>query len=137
MSNRFLRIALAILDIFLGVTAIGGGVGLLLGLNAPPVEMLAGSPFKDYVIPGLALLVLVGGSGMVAGILTLRRHPLAPLASGAVGLMIIVFEIVEVFAIGSDPGAARTLQIFYFSLGLLIVVLAFLQWRGERAQAVA
>lgn len=134
MDNRLLRIVLVVLDAFLALTAFAGGVGLLAGLNAPPVEMLAGSPFKDYTIPGLALFVLVGGGALIAAILTWRRHPYAPLVSGAVGLMIIVFEIVEVLAIGSPPGASRNLQIFYSALGLLIVVLAFLQWRADRAR---
>jgi hypothetical protein len=40
---------------------------------------------------------------------------------------------VEVLAIGSDPGYARNLQVFYIALGLLIVVLAFLQWRAGEA----
>ena len=133
MGNRFLGIALIVLDFFLAFTAIAGGVGLLFGLNAPPVEMLAGSPFRDYTIPGLALMALVGGGALIAGILTLRRHPNAPLASGAVGLMIIVFELVEVLAIGSPPGMSRNLQVFYFALGLLIIVLAFFQWREGAA----
>jgi hypothetical protein len=35
--------------------------------------------------------------------------------------VIIGFEIAEVLAIGSPPGIARDLQIFYFTLGTLIV----------------
>jgi hypothetical protein len=132
MENRFLRIALIILDVFLALTASAGGVGLLTGIVAPPVELLAGSPFKDYIIPGLALLVLVGGGALLAAVLTVRRHPLAPLASAAAGGMILFFEIVEVFAIGSEPGAARGMQLFYFGLGLVIVTLAFLQWRSQQ-----
>lgn len=133
MSDRLVRIVLIFLDFFLALTAFAGGIGLLFGLNTPPVEMLAGSPFRDYTIPGLALMVLVGGGALIAGILTLRRRPYAPLVSAAAGLMIVVFEIVEVFAIGSQPGAARNLQVFYFALGLLILILAALQWRAGRA----
>ncbi len=128
MGNRYLRIALIVLNGFLALTAIAGGVALLTGVMAPPVEMLAGSPFTDYTIPGLALAALVGGGALIAAFLTLRRHPLAPLASAAVGGMIIFFEIVEVFAIGSDPGPARTMQLFYLGLGAVILALALLQW---------
>jgi hypothetical protein len=128
MLKDILRILLIILAFFLALTAFAGGVGLLAGINAPPVEALSGSPFRDYTIPGLALFVLVGGGGLAAGILLLRQHPWGALASGAAGIMIIVFEIVEVLAIGSDPGVARTLQIFYFSLGVAISVLAAALW---------
>jgi hypothetical protein len=79
--------------------------------------------------------VLVGGGALFAAILTWRRHPYAPLVSGAAGLMIIVFEIVEVLAIGSPPGISRNLQVLYFALGLLIVVLALLQWRAAPARS--
>ena len=137
MGNRFLRITLIVLDAFLALTAFAGVIGLLTGVAAPPVEQLAGSPFKDYTIPALALFVLVGGGALVAAIMTILRHPLAPLASAAAGGMIIFFEIVEVFAIGSEPGVARNLQIFYFGLGLVILLLALLQWSSQRRNPAA
>lgn len=137
MGSGFLRVALIVLDAFLALTALAGGIGLLTGVATPPVEQLAGSPFRDYTIPALALFILVGGGALVAAIMTLRRHPLAPLASAAAGGMIIFFEIVEVFAIGSEPGVARNLQIFYFGLGLLILVLALLQWSSQRRALAA
>jgi hypothetical protein len=135
MGSKVLRIALIVLDGFLALTALAGGVALLIGVAAPPVEQLAGSPFKDYTIPGLALLVLVGGGALAAAIMTLRRNPLAPLASASAGGMIMFFEIVEVFSIGSEPGVARNLQVFYFGLGLIIVVLALPQLNAQRRVA--
>ena len=48
--------------------------------------------------------------------------------------MIIFFEIVEVLVIGSDPGVARSLQIFYFGLGLLIALLSAGHWATGRGQ---
>ena len=44
--KKLLRILLILLDGFLALTAFAGGIGLLAGLFALPVEMLAGSPFK-------------------------------------------------------------------------------------------
>lgn len=70
-------------------------------MNAPPTSYLEGTPFGSYVLPGLALLVLV-------------------------------FEIVEVMTIGSDPGVAGNLQVFYFLLGFVITLLATTQWRAVR-----
>lgn len=40
----------------------------------------------------------------------------------------MIFEIVEVLVIGSPPGIARTLQIIYFSLGGIILVLSLVDW---------
>jgi hypothetical protein len=62
-GRRPIRIGLMFLDSFLGVTAVLGGLGLLLRvpLFSPPLDLLGGSPFGSYAIPGLALLILVGG----------------------------------------------------------------------------
>ena len=127
MLARLLRALLVILDAFLALTAIAGGIGLLTDLNAPPVTDLAGSPFSDYTIPGLALLVIVGGAAVAATLMMLRHHHNATLASGASGVVIVFFEIVEVLVIGSPPGIARNLQVFYFTLGLIIIVFASAQ----------
>jgi hypothetical protein len=121
MASRVLRIVLLFLTTFLALSAFAGGIGLLADLNAPPVEMLEGSLFHNYIIPGLALFVIVGGAASVAAYLLIKRHPLSALGSLLSGLVIIGFEIVEVLAIGSPPGIARDLQIFYFTLGSLIV----------------
>jgi hypothetical protein len=133
--KNLLRILLIVLDGFLALTAIGGGIALLAGLYAPPVEMLAGSPFKSYTVPGLALFVLVGGSALVAMMLLIRRHPMASLASAAAGGIIIIFEIVEVLVIGSPPAVSRNLQIFYFAIGGLIMLLAAANWLVNRSSS--
>jgi hypothetical protein len=133
MLKKAARALLIVLSFFLSLTAFAGGIGLLAKLNAPPVERLRGI-FSDYTIPGLALFVLVGGGTLVAAVMLLRRHPWGLPAAGAAGIMIIFFEIVEVLIIGSDPGVARTLQIFYFGLGLVIAVLAAALWFSGQAQ---
>lgn len=127
VTSRFLRTILITLDTFLAITAIAGGVGLLTGLNAPPVDLLAGSAFGSYTVPGLALLVLVGGSALGAALMTFRRHQASSLASMIAGGVILAFEIFEAITIGSPPGVARNLQVFYVGLGVLIVVLAIAQ----------
>lgn len=108
---------------FLAITAIGGGLGLLMGTGAPPLEMLAGSPFTSYVIPGLALLVVVGGLASSAALLLRRRHGAARRVSFLTAGAIVVFEAVEVWTIGSPEGAARTLQLIYVVTGAAIALL--------------
>ena len=128
MARTVLPILLVLTNGFLALTAIAGGVGLLADLNAPPVTALAGSPFSDFTIPGLALLIIVGGTALIATLLGARKHAIAALVSCLAGAVIVVFEIVEVLVIGSPPGIARTLQLFYFSLGGLIFVLSLVDW---------
>jgi len=137
LIKRIEHILLIVLDAFLALTAVAGGLGLVTGTLAPSVQLLQGSPFSSYTVPGLALLVLVGGSALVATFLLLRLPPLGVLASGIAGVMIMGFEIVEVLVIGSDPGLARNLQFFYFTLGLVIAVLATVRWLGEHGVSLS
>jgi hypothetical protein len=126
--RKILNVALIILTIFLALTSILGGIALLAGLNAPPVSQLEGTMFKDWTIPGLSLLLIVGGSALFAAILLLRKSKFAILISAAAGIIIMFFEFVEVMVIGSPAGVARTLQIFYFGLGTLIVIVSMGIW---------
>jgi hypothetical protein len=125
---KTLRTSTIVLTLFLALSAFAGGIQLLEGTYAPPVEMLNGSVFKDFTIPGLALGLIAGGSALVAAILLLRRNKFATLVSSAAGTVIMSFEFVEVLVIGSPAGIARTLQIFYFGLGTLVVIASMGIW---------
>lgn len=117
---KAIKITLKILHGFLALSAIGGGIGLLAGFGAPPPEMISGTIFKSYLIPGLALLLLVGGSATVSLILFLRDHPKASSVSFVTSIVLVVFITVEILTIGSPEGAAKNLQIIYLLLGVLI-----------------
>jgi hypothetical protein len=118
--NRGLRRTLLLdLNLFLGVTAVGGGVALLAGWIRIPLSSLVGSPFSDYTVPAVLLTVVVGGSALLAAGLvhlgTVAGLPASAIAGGA----IIVFEIVECSVIGF-----AWLQAAYLAIGVLIVSLA-------------
>ena len=109
---------------FLGLTAVPGGVTLLLGIYSPPIDTLQGSLFSSFTIPGVALSVGVGGSALLAMVLLLRRHRLGPPSAAIAGLVIMTFEFVQVVSSGSPPGPSRVMQVLYFSVGLLLAVMA-------------
>jgi hypothetical protein len=134
IGPRPARIGLTVLDAFLGVTAVLGGLGLLsrMPLFSPPLDMLEGSPFDSYVIPGLALLVLLGGGGLLAAGLLARQAPWGITVSGLLGAMIIVFEAVELVVIGFTG-----LLAFYVVLGLAILALTAWLWLAARTTAAA
>jgi hypothetical protein len=99
MSSRRTRIALIGLHLFLGITAVYGGIAVVPTL---PTAWLVGTPFTDYTIPAFALAVVVGGGALVAAALLLLRQSPAAIASLLIGLAIVVFEIVETMVIGLD-----------------------------------
>lgn len=128
MFAKIIRTTQVILTIFLALSSIAGCIQLLEGTFAPSVELLQGSPFTNFTVPGLALGLIVGGSALVAAIFLLRKSKFGTMLAATAGVVIMFFEFVEVLVIGSPAGIARTLQIFYFGLGTLIVIVSFGTW---------
>ncbi|HUX52541.1 MAG TPA: hypothetical protein VMW73_17260 [Spirochaetia bacterium] len=121
-SRKFLRVVLIVLTMFLALTALAGGSALFFGWNAPSTELLAGTIFRDYTVPGLMLFIVVGGSALASLILWLRKSRFSDIFAIASGIIIMCFEFGEVLIIGSPPGPAFVLQLFYFVLGSLMVI---------------
>ena len=127
LLTKSIRILLIVLSILLALAAFEGGIQLIVGFYTPPVEMLNGI-FKDYTIPGLSLGIIVGGSALVAAILSIRKSKFALLASIASGLIIMFFEFVEMLVIGSPAGPSRFMQIFFVLLGTVMIAVSLGQW---------
>ncbi len=127
IKNKII-IILAVLTSFLSLTGLAGGIALVAQFNSPPVEQLNGSIFKDFTIPGIVLILLVGGSALIAAILLIRKNVFASVFSLLAGIIIMSFEFIEILVIGSPVGIARTLQIFYFGIGTLISILSISVW---------
>ena len=66
MKHKQIRIVLVVLEVFVTLGAIAGGIGLLTGAIPASLEGLQGSPFVDYTIPALSLMVIVSGGMLVA-----------------------------------------------------------------------
>lgn len=93
-----LRTVLITVTIMMAVSAVGGGIGLVAtnGLGMP-VSDLSASPFGSYVIPGLILLLIFGGTQTLAAIYQLRRSPKADLATAIAGFGAIIWIFVEMY----------------------------------------
>lgn len=107
--------------------AIGGGVGLIqdpvdnIGM---PLSILEGSPFSDYLFPGLMLLILVGLPPLVAIYGLARRRTWGWWLAIVAGIGLIIWIITEVILLGYLPGTGIGLQIGMGLLGVLILVTA-------------
>lgn len=130
MLRRILRILLTLLTGFVALTAIGGGVALLVGLedNRFPLEWLRGTPFPNYTIPALLLAVVVGGSALAACILVLRRHRMSAPVSRAAGVIMMGYIVVEYLILQQEPPGPTNIEVFYFGLGALIIMFAGYRW---------
>ena len=127
IKNKII-ILLLVITSFLSLTGVAGGIALFTGLNAPSAEQMNGSIFKDFTIPGIVLVLFVGGSALLAAILLFRKNVFALIFSVLTGIIIMSFEFVEVLVIGSPEGIARNLQIFYFETGTIISILSISAW---------
>ncbi len=85
-----------------------------------PVTLLAGSPFSDFLIPGLVLFFVVGGSNIAGGILAMSGHRRGAQASPVAGVVLIGWISTQMALLGY----LHPIQLVYFGLGVLIVILA-------------
>lgn len=137
MKHKGIRIALAIIEACIGLSAIGGGIALLIGAMGQwlPVAFLQGTSFSDYVIPGLLLIVVVGGGMLLAAATQFIQREWAVLLSAAMGLIMIGWEIVEVAIIDRYAQAVVpstvVQQVLFSVLGLVIIGLSAYVWMTE------
>lgn len=117
--DRFIRYVLGALLLIITLNAIGGGIYGIMGAPGVPVEWLSGSPLRSYLLPGVVLLVVVGGSALYATIMIFGRHRLAMKATYFAGSMMIAWIGVQVAIIGY----VSWLQPIVGAAGILIVVL--------------
>jgi hypothetical protein len=108
-----------ILQLFIGLGAVVCGFlmfiqpdGSLLGL---PLNMLHGSPFENFLVPGILLFLVNGLGNMVSAVLSFKQHDLAGFTGIIFGLGLVVWLFVQVSMIGGG----HWLQNFYFVLGII------------------
>jgi len=118
--KRWIRITLTVLSAAIGVTAVAGGLALIIGaLTAasggvvPPRAYLGGSPFTTYVVPGLILAVVVGGTHLTASVLVGRERPSGAFATAVAAFGLLIWIFVQMMFIPFSP-----LQAAYFVAGL-------------------
>lgn len=142
VRHEAIRIALVVLEAIVGAAAIDGGLALLRGVfdQYVPPALLAGTPFTDYTIPGLVLVILVGGTALLAAATAFIHREWAVVVSMLAGMFMASYEVVEIASIDSKLGdslpIALAAQLLFFSLGLAILGLAWSLWshefRGQR-----
>jgi hypothetical protein len=135
-GRRGLRAALVIADAFVALAAIGGGLALALGMESGrfPLGWLAGTPFADYVLPGLLLGVVVGGSAAVATVMTVRDARTGGIASMVAGAILAGWIIGEIVVLTGDAEVVSPTEAFFFVVALAVVTLGAAVARGARGE---
>jgi hypothetical protein len=96
------KVTLALLTL-LGLGALAGGIALVVEPDGSIMHfdpaLLAGSPFSDYLVPGLILGGLFGIGSFVVAVLGLRHQRLAPFLAFAIGCGQMIWITVELVVI--------------------------------------
>jgi hypothetical protein len=124
---RGARSLLVGLELFAALNALGGALYALQGARGVPREWLEGTPFEDYTIPGI-LLLIGAGVMVVAATMVLLRARSASVVSGGAGALLVIWIIVQVAMIGY----VSWMQPVSFAAGLAIIGLARLLARSAR-----
>lgn len=122
--QRQIQQSVVILALAGAVSALAGGIALLIGVIEFPLDWLDGTIFEDYTIPALVLAVIVGGSQVIAALSIRRSEGWGSEAALAAGLVMMGWIVGEIAIVGSEAGIMRALQAVYFTLGLIEAALA-------------
>lgn len=143
-TERRVRIAVVVVNLFAAASAFAGAVGLLVGYMDIPLSVLRTTPFADFTLPALLLGGVVGGSALGAAAFALAEPRIEPrieplradalglgpvgigaLASAIAGCVMVGWMTVELAMIG----LGAWVQVLYLLVGLVMVGLALLlQW---------
>jgi hypothetical protein len=121
---RPLEWALILLLWFVAIGALYGGAQLVIAPDGSRMNMrlawLVETPFMDYFVPGLILMVIVGGGHALIGWGVLRHWTHASLLAGAAGASLVIWIVVQMLMLHTHNG----LQLTYLAFGLIECALA-------------
>ena len=120
--------ALAAYLFILGLSALWGAWAIVYtdAMNFPP-DILETTPFNSFVIPGLILAFIVGGSQFLASFMLWFKNKYMYEATAVAGFGLLIWMITEVYMIPSH----HLVQIVYlgFAITTLIVLMFLLKYR--------
>lgn len=122
---KFVRILLMITTAFLAITAVGGGIAILTGVDQFPSEWLADSIFSGYTFPAFILIFAVGGSSLLAFISLWRKMAHSKWFVMSAGMIMMGQITAEIIILQQQPPGPTFIEIFYFALGLIVFLTAF------------
>jgi hypothetical protein len=124
MKTNSVRWSLGILQLFIGMSAVPVGLMMLINpADALPPELLAGSIFPNYLIPGIFLFSVNGVGNLIGAFLTVRQHSLASIMAVGLGAFLMAWIVVQLVTLGPP---IHWLQPLYFVFGALELALGWM-----------
>ena len=120
------------LQVFIGLGAVGGGLGLMLEPSGSkfgiPLELLDNSPFSTYLVPGIILLTFNGLGSLVGAAASFTRHQYAGGSAMALGAFLVAWIILQVYWIEGF----HWVHALYLGLGFVEFALGWSLWKAVR-----
>jgi hypothetical protein len=130
-----MRRAETILGFILALVAVGAipaGMALILKPDGSilhmPTDILHGSPFKDFLIPGIFLFGVNGMAGLAGAVLCFFHSRYSAISGLILGIGLVVWIIVQLLT----TGLISWMQPAYFTIGLVEIILGLLIMRQIR-----
>ena len=132
--NMKVYIGLGAIQAFIGLGALGGGFMLVRDPSGSalelPMSLLEGSPFPDFLIPGMFLCAVNGVGSMIGAGLSFTRRRYAQEMAIVLGAILVAWIVIQVVIISSF----HWLHVLYFILGVVELGIG-LYIRRRRLQA--
>jgi hypothetical protein len=129
-ARKSVFIWLGVLQAFIGVGAVGGGLGLAFAPSSEslgmPLELLEETPFTTFLVPGIILFAVNGLGSLTGAIASFARNRYAGHAAIALGAFLTAWILVQVYWFAGF----HWLHWFYLALG---VVETALGWSVQRS----
>lgn len=126
-----IRIIIIILQIFIALGAFGGAYGFISDPTGQSMGMtttiLKDTPFRDFFIPGIILLLVNGVGSTLGALLFLFKQFTAPFFAILLGLALITWIIVQMNMV-----EFFWLQPAYLVLGILECFLGYILFKDQK-----
>jgi hypothetical protein len=119
----FLVSFIAVTSTLSGLVMISSPDGGILNLS---LILLEGTPFKNFLVPGILLTMIVGGVNLLAVFFNIQRHPNRYNWAMAGGIMVSGWIITQIILIHT----LHWLHFVYLGIGLFIILAAY-QLKGK------
>lgn len=123
---------MGVFQAFNGFSGVLGGVMLVKDPTGDSLfmklEWLTGTPFSDFLIPGIILLVFNGLGNLLGVIMTISKKARRAEYAMAFGMIMMIWIITQVVMLGY----LSVLQPLYFSTGLIQLILGAFAWKKSR-----
>ncbi len=129
------NLILGIIQLFVALGALPAGYlffiepdGSKMGMT---LSVLEGSPFRDFLIPGIFLFTVNGVFNLISSFLSFFGYRYSFAAGIILGLSLIVWVSVQVYSIG----LTHFLQPAYFIIGIAEIIVSILLYRSSQKKS--